>query len=189
MKLKSTLIVLSLTALTLPAFAQTPPKDPAATPGIDKRLDNQDKRIDQGEKSGALTPREAGRLETREAKTEELPYPASTSILDLDEDFLELPPVEGEHSSEDVTETATETAEPVKHGFIRETTTSESVAESATPTISIDSPHISAELIDLIVQKVIEKMSDKAVKDVAWEVVPQMSELIIRQIAEEKLKD
>ena len=32
-------------------------------------------------------------------------------------------------------------------------------------------------------------MSDKAVKDVAWEVVPQMSELIIRQIAEEKLKD
>ena len=70
MKLKSTLIVLSLTALTLPAFAQQPSRDPAATPGIDKRLDNQDKRIGQGEKSGALTPREAGRLEKREAKTE-----------------------------------------------------------------------------------------------------------------------
>ena len=125
-----------------------------------------------------------------EARTEELPYPASASILDLDEDFLELPPVEGEDSTEDVAETVPETAEPVSHGFIRETTTSETIAaESATPTISTDSPQISAELIDLIVQKVIEKMSDKAVKDVAWEVVPQMSELIIRQIAEEKLKD
>ena len=71
MKLKTTLIALSLTVLTLPAFAQTSmPRDPAATPGIDKRLDNQEKRIEQGEKSGALTPREANRLEKREARTE-----------------------------------------------------------------------------------------------------------------------
>ena len=71
MKLKTTLIVLSLTALTLPALAQTPTlKDPNATPGIEKRLDNQEKRIEQGEKSGALTTREVGRLEKREAKTE-----------------------------------------------------------------------------------------------------------------------
>lgn len=71
MKLKTTLIALSLTVLTLPALAQTPvEKDPTATPGIDKRLDNQEKRIEQGEKSGALTPREANRLEKREAKTE-----------------------------------------------------------------------------------------------------------------------
>ena len=124
-----------------------------------------------------------------EAKTVELPYPASAAILDLDDDLLELPPVEGENSTEEVAETVAETAEPVKHGFVRETTPSKSIAESATPTISTDSPQISAELIDLIVQKVVEKMSDKAVKDVAWEVVPQMSELIIRQIAEEKLKD
>ena len=71
MKLKTTLIALSLTALTLPAFADTPaPKNPNATPGIDKRIDNQEKRIEQGEKSGALTTREAGRMEKRNDKAE-----------------------------------------------------------------------------------------------------------------------
>lgn len=56
------------------AFAQTtstpPAKDPAATPGIDKRQANQQKRIDQGVKSGQLTGKEAARLEKREAKLE-----------------------------------------------------------------------------------------------------------------------
>ena len=72
MKLKSTLAILLVSAFALPVVALTPPpaKDPIATPGIDKRLDNQEKRIEQGEKSGTLTPREAGRLESREAKTE-----------------------------------------------------------------------------------------------------------------------
>lgn len=53
------------------AFAQapTPPaKDPAATPGIDKRQANQEKRIDQGVKSGQLTDKEAAKLEKRETK-------------------------------------------------------------------------------------------------------------------------
>ncbi|MFY9329663.1 MAG: hypothetical protein WAO76_16845 [Georgfuchsia sp.] len=65
MKLKATLIALSLTAFALPVLAQ----NQAATPSIEKRLDNQEKRIEAGEKSGALTPREANRLEMREAKT------------------------------------------------------------------------------------------------------------------------
>lgn len=53
------------------AFAQTttpPVRDPATTPGIDKRLDNQQKRIDQGVQSGQLTDREAARLEKRHDK-------------------------------------------------------------------------------------------------------------------------
>ena len=53
------------------AFAQTttpPAKDPAATPGIDKRQANQEKRIQQGVKSGELNKKEAARLEKREAK-------------------------------------------------------------------------------------------------------------------------
>ncbi len=72
MKLKSALAVLLVSAFALPVLAQTPPpaRDPNATPGIDKRLDNQDKRIEQGEKSGTLTPREANRLESRETKTQ-----------------------------------------------------------------------------------------------------------------------
>lgn len=68
MKLKTTLIAMSFALVAAPVLAQTP--NAGATPGIEKRLDNQERRIEQGEKSGALTTREAGRLEAREAKTE-----------------------------------------------------------------------------------------------------------------------
>jgi hypothetical protein len=37
-------------------------------PGIQQRIQNQEQRIDQGVASGQLTPKEAGRLEAREAK-------------------------------------------------------------------------------------------------------------------------
>ena len=72
MKLKSTLAVLLVSAFTLPVLAETPPpvRDPNATPGIDKRLDNQEKRIEQGEKSGSLTPHESERMEVRHDKAE-----------------------------------------------------------------------------------------------------------------------
>ena len=64
MSIKSSLLLAVLAAITLPALAQTAPaKDPAATPGIDKRQANQQQRIDQGVKSGELTSREAARLE------------------------------------------------------------------------------------------------------------------------------
>lgn len=57
------------------AFAQVPaaptsPKDPLATPKIDQRQANQEKRIEQGIASGALTQKEATRLDKREAKIE-----------------------------------------------------------------------------------------------------------------------
>jgi hypothetical protein len=50
------------------AFAQTPVavKDPLATPKLDRREANQEKRIDQGVASGQLTQREERRLEARE---------------------------------------------------------------------------------------------------------------------------
>jgi hypothetical protein len=71
LKMKTT-VALALAAFMIPVFAQTtvPAKDPTATPGIDKRQAIQQKRIDQGVKSGALTGREAARLEKREAKIE-----------------------------------------------------------------------------------------------------------------------
>jgi hypothetical protein len=46
------------------AMAQTPaPTGTAATPGVDQRQANQEKRIDQGIASGQLTKRETRRLE------------------------------------------------------------------------------------------------------------------------------
>jgi len=41
---------------------------PTEDPGIQKREQNQEKRIDQGVKSGELTPGEAGRLEREQAR-------------------------------------------------------------------------------------------------------------------------
>ena len=42
-------------------------------------------------------------------------------------------------------------------------------------------PELSAEAINAIAQRVIEQMSDKVVREIAWEVVPELSELMIRK--------
>ena len=49
-------------AVALPALAQP------STERIDRREANQERRIEQGEKSGALTPKEAARLEKGQAR-------------------------------------------------------------------------------------------------------------------------
>lgn len=58
--LKPILAALSLTVASVVALAQP---GAAATPGIDQRQANQEKRIDQGVASGQLTKRETRRLE------------------------------------------------------------------------------------------------------------------------------
>ena len=65
--------LIAAVAITLggSAFAQAPaatPKDPLATPRIDQRQVNQQKRIDQGVASGQLTAKETNQLDKREAK-------------------------------------------------------------------------------------------------------------------------
>jgi hypothetical protein len=44
---------------------------------------------------------------------------------------------------------------------------------------------LSPEMIDAIARRVVELMSDKVVREVAWEVVPDLAELLIRQKLEE----
>ena len=67
-----TLISALVLAASGTAFAQAPvmvaPADPTATPRVDKRIANQQKRIDQGVASGQLTAKETNRLDKREAK-------------------------------------------------------------------------------------------------------------------------
>lgn len=73
MKTKSSLLVAVLAAFSLPVLAQTAPaKDPAATPGIDKRQANQEARIQQGVQSGQLTQREAARLEKGQERVQKM---------------------------------------------------------------------------------------------------------------------
>lgn len=127
-------------------------------------------------------------VETKEVETEneeieiqeEIPLPEVASVLETDEgDLLELPPIEFDsdyeaESNNETESTAVETTEEI----------SQTVQSQTTDTLSI-----SAELIEAIANRVMEKLSDKAVKEVAWEVVPQMTELIVKKMAEEKLKE
>ena len=57
------LIGLIAAAVAVPAYAQT-------TPGVDKRQERQQQRIDQGVASGELNKREAGRLEREQQRIE-----------------------------------------------------------------------------------------------------------------------
>ncbi len=70
-KFKISIAALLIAALPALAFAQPTPAT-SATPGIDKRQANQQKRIDQGVKSGELTGREAARLEKGQAKVQRM---------------------------------------------------------------------------------------------------------------------
>ncbi|MFZ1547155.1 MAG: hypothetical protein WAT12_08645 [Candidatus Nitrotoga sp.] len=61
--------VFSFTAITL-AFAAS--SYAVETPKIDKREAKQEQRIDQGIRSGALTPKEEARLDAGQAKVEKM---------------------------------------------------------------------------------------------------------------------
>lgn len=61
-----------LAILTAPLFAQAPARDPAATPGVDKRQEVQQRRIDKGVSSGQITEREAARLQKGQARVERM---------------------------------------------------------------------------------------------------------------------
>jgi hypothetical protein len=65
---KIALIGAVLATLPFSGFAQ----DTTATPGIDKRQQAQQKRIDQGVQSGKLNPQEAARLQRRQDRIGEM---------------------------------------------------------------------------------------------------------------------
>jgi hypothetical protein len=66
MKIQTLLISSMMIAASTAALAQPAAGNPTATPRIDQREANQERRIEQGEKSGQLTPREANRLEAQQ---------------------------------------------------------------------------------------------------------------------------
>jgi hypothetical protein len=67
MKLKTTLLAVMIASLPGLAAAQSPD-----TKRIDQREANQEKRIEQGEKSGQLTDKEAKRLEKGQAHVQKM---------------------------------------------------------------------------------------------------------------------
>ena len=55
---------------------------------------------------------------------------------------------------------------------------------AAAPSISPD--QLSAEMIDAIARRAVELMSDKVIREIAWEVVPDLAELLIKRQLEER---
>ena len=64
----------------------------------------------------------------------------------------------------------------------------EPVAGSLAPSTSFSSDQLTPEMIDAIARRVVEMMSDKVVREVAWEVVPDLAELLIKQQLERQAK-
>ena len=66
---KSTIAAIVIAAFALPGFALA---QTTSTPRVDKRQENQDKRIEQGVKSGELNKKEAARLEKGQARVQKM---------------------------------------------------------------------------------------------------------------------
>ena len=54
------------------------------------------------------------------------------------------------------------------------------------PATSISTDQLSPEMIDAIARRAVELMSDKVIREIAWEVVPDLAELLIKRQLEEK---
>jgi CheY-like chemotaxis protein len=52
---------------------------------------------------------------------------------------------------------------------------------TAAPSSTISTDQLTPEMIDAIARRVVEMMSDKVVREIAWEVVPDLAELLIKQ--------
>jgi len=57
---------------------------------------------------------------------------------------------------------------------------------SAAVASGLSAGSLSPEMIDVIARRVVEMMSDKVVREIAWEVVPDLAELLIQRRLEEK---
>jgi CheY-like chemotaxis protein len=58
--------------------------------------------------------------------------------------------------------------------------------EPVTSSTSISADQLSPEMIDAIARRMVEMMSDKVVREIAWEVVPDLAELLIKRQLEER---
>ena len=60
------------------------------------------------------------------------------------------------------------------------------LANNSAPASGLTADSLSPELIDAIARRAVELLSEKVVQDIAWEVVPELAELLIKRRLEEK---
>ena len=79
-------------------------------------------------------------------------------------------------------------AEPEPEPMVAEPVAAEvePVPVASAPATSITADQLTPEMIDAIARRVVEMMSDRVVREIAWEVVPDLAELLIKKQLEEK---
>lgn len=109
----------------------------------------------------------------RAADTNEMVAPFSDQLAETQEFPRELTGFDAEPKFERITDD-------------EEPRVAEPVVTTAMATGQVTLDQLSPEAIDAIVQRVVERMSDSVVREIAWEVVPQLAELLIKRQLEEK---
>ena len=94
--------------------------------------------------------------------------------------LLEAQVVEASVQHSDVGEVAAEQYSPASAA----TPTAASPTAASPAEVSLQ--QLSPEMIDAIARRAVEHMSEKVVQDIAWEVVPQLAELLIKRQLEDK---
>ena len=64
----------------------------------------------------------------------------------------------------------------------------ESIAAPVASSTAVTPGQLTPEMIDVIARRVVEMMSDKVVREIAWEVVPDLAELLIKEQLEKQAK-
>jgi len=109
------------------------------------------------------------------------PPRAAASDLSFDDmDLLELPSIKPQISVKSAA-AKTKTSEPAT---VKTAEKSDNAGERVN-----QFSRLSPEMIEAIAQKVAEKISDKAIREIAWELVPQLTASIIKKMEQEKPKE
>lgn len=111
-------------------------------------------------------------------KSFEIAPPASASALNFDDlDLLELPTFKPQSAFQKTAGTKNSETAAIKAS---EKSGGERINQFS---------RLSPEMIETIAQKVAEKISDKAIREIAWELVPQLTAAIIKKMEQEKPKE
>ena len=151
--------VSSYAAPSSPAFVEPQVSAPAS---VDWQLES--------EPSDLMLNRSTGELNAS---------PASTAQMEDTLEWMRHAPAASESSE------AVEAPRKLERVFDEPVSTSGARAEMSA-TRSVSAGELSAEQIDAIARRAVEMLSAKVVQEIAWEVVPQLAELMIKRKLEEK---
>ncbi len=156
-----------------------------------------------------VSPPEEESLETkiREAEFVDLPATEIETVQESDEiveevekeEFAEVIEDAGIVESNEIVEkveepTESEVAEPQQADFVETAKSPESIvsipgfiASTVVSEVAKEKLEVSEELIEVIVNRVMERLSDNVVREIAWEIVPSHTDIIVKKMVQEKL--